>query len=96
MTEVGGMPSRAFAYSAAFHVAVVVMLYAIVHFHLFERSLDQEQPIVVQLVNVAPETHATQLTQTPPTPEKPPEVAQPPASNARLSIPRSSQGRRGG
>ena len=73
------MPGRAFAYSAAFHVAVVVMLYAIVHFHLFERSIDQEQPIVVQLVNVAPETHATQLTQTPPTPEKPPEVAQPPA-----------------
>ncbi|HZB93860.1 MAG TPA: hypothetical protein VE397_20595, partial [Stellaceae bacterium] len=76
MNGFGGMPGRAYAYSAAFHLAVLVLLYAVAHFHLFERPLDEEQPIVVQLVNVAPETHATQKTQTPPTPEKPKEVAQ--------------------
>jgi hypothetical protein len=76
MNGFGGMPGRAYAYSAAFHVAVVLMLFSLVHFHLFERKIDEEQPIVVQLVNVAPETHATKKTQTPPTPEKPKEVAQ--------------------
>jgi hypothetical protein len=66
MTEIGGMPRRAYAYSAAFHVAVLVLLYAVAHFHLFERRIDEEQPIVVQLVNEAPETHATQLNPLPP------------------------------
>jgi hypothetical protein len=76
MNGFGGMPGRAYAYSAAFHVAVVLMLFSLVHFHLFERKIDEEQPIVVQLVNVAPETHATQVTHTPPKPNKPTDVAE--------------------
>jgi outer membrane biosynthesis protein TonB len=76
MSELGGMPGRAYAYSAAFHLAVLGVLLGLVHFHLFERKIDEEQPIVVQLVNVAPETHATQLTHEMPKPVKPEEVAQ--------------------
>jgi hypothetical protein len=59
-----------------FHIAVAVMLYGLVHWHIFDRQIEEETPLVVQLVNVAPETRATQLTQTPPKPDKPPEVAQ--------------------
>ena len=76
MSELGGMPGRAYAYSAGFHLAVLGALLGMVHFHLFERKIDEEQPIVVQLVNVAPETHATQLTHEMPKPVKPEEVAQ--------------------
>ncbi|HWI27959.1 MAG TPA: energy transducer TonB [Stellaceae bacterium] len=67
------MPRRAFAYSAAFHVAVLVGLWALVHFHLFERRIDEEQPIAVQLVNIAPETRATRINPAPPAPEKKPD-----------------------
>ncbi|HXZ02737.1 MAG TPA: cell envelope integrity protein TolA [Stellaceae bacterium] len=76
MSEVGGIPGRAFAYSAGFHLAVVMGLVMVAHLHLFERNIAEEQPIVVQLVNVAPETHATQLNREAPKPDKPPEVAQ--------------------
>lgn len=76
MNEVGGIPRRAFAYSAGFHLAVLIGLLGFTHFHLFERRIEEEQPIVVQLVNVAPETRATQLTREPPKPNKPQEVAQ--------------------
>lgn len=44
--------------------------------HFFEQNVIEEQPIAVQLVNVAPETHATQVNPTPPVPEAKPEVAQ--------------------
>lgn len=70
MNEIGGMPRRAFAYSAAFHLAVLATLYAFAHFHLFERRIEEEQPIVVQLVNEAPETHATEVNPLPPQPSK--------------------------
>src|SRR6185312_1441740 len=73
MSGLGGMPRRAFAYSAAFHVAVLVGLWALVHFHLFERRIDEEQPIAVQLVNIAPETRATRINPAPPAPEKKPD-----------------------
>jgi hypothetical protein len=76
MSEVGGIPGRAFAYSAGFHLAVLVGLLAVVHLHLFERRIVEEQPIVVQLVTVAPETHATQPNRELPMPKKPEEVAQ--------------------
>lgn len=76
MSEVGGIPGRAFAYSAGFHLAVLAGLLALAHLNLFERKIDEEQPIVVQLVNVAPETHATQVSRELPKPQKPEEVAQ--------------------
>lgn len=44
--------------------------------HFFEQDVVADQPIAVQLVNVAPETHATQVNPTPPVPEAKPEVAQ--------------------
>jgi hypothetical protein len=76
MKTYAGMPPRAFAYSAGFHLAVLVALLAFTHFHLFERKIPDDQPIVVELVNVAPETHATQVTHAPPVPKKPEQVAQ--------------------
>lgn len=76
MSEFGGMPRRAFVYSAMFHIVVVLLLFTVTHFHLFERPLPEETPLVVQLVNVAPETHATQRTLTPPKPNKPLDVAE--------------------
>jgi hypothetical protein len=76
MNEIGGMPRRVFTYSAAFHLAVVLTLYGLVHWHLFNRPIPEETPIVVQLVNLAPETRATQVTRTPPKPKKPEDVAQ--------------------
>jgi outer membrane biosynthesis protein TonB len=54
----------------------VVTLYGLIHWHLFDRKIEEETPFVVQLVNLAPETRATQVTRTPPKPEKPAEVAE--------------------
>jgi hypothetical protein len=76
MTEIGGMPRRVFAYSAAFHVAVVVTLLGLLHWPFFRRPIPEETPIVVQLINLAPETRATQVTRTPPKPDKPQDVTQ--------------------
>jgi type IV secretory pathway VirB10-like protein len=76
MTAYGDMPGRAFGYSAIFHVVVVVMLYGFAHWHFFDHPLEEETPIVVQLVNLGPQTRATQVNPTPPQPEKPPQVAQ--------------------
>jgi hypothetical protein len=73
MREGGGIETRGFVYSAAFHVGVVATLYAAIHLSLFERELPEETPIVVQLVNLAPETRATQLNPTPQKTEKPAE-----------------------
>jgi hypothetical protein len=74
MNDIGTLPGRVFAYSAVFHIAVVVLLYGLVHWRLLDREFQEETPMVVQLVNVAPETRATQVTQTPPKLEKPKEV----------------------
>jgi outer membrane biosynthesis protein TonB len=76
MTTFGDMPGRAFGYSAIFHIAVIVLLYGLGHWHFFDHSIEEETPIVVQLVNLGPQTRATQVNPTPPQPEKPPQVAQ--------------------
>jgi outer membrane biosynthesis protein TonB len=76
MTTFGGMPGRVFAYSAIFHVAVLVLLYGLAHWHFFDHTLEEETPLVVQIVNVGPQTHATQVNPTPPKPDKPEQVAQ--------------------
>lgn len=76
MTTYGDMPGRAFAYSAIFHVAVLVLLYGLGRWHFFDHTLEEETPIVVQIVNVAQLTRATQVNPTPPQPQKPPQVAQ--------------------
>jgi hypothetical protein len=76
MTTFGGMPGRVFGYSAIFHVAVIVTLYGLAHWHFFRRDFEEETPIVVQIINVGPQTRATQVNPTPPQPEKPPQVAQ--------------------
>jgi hypothetical protein len=75
MNDFGGMSGRVFAYSAGFHLAVAVTLYVLMHWHVFDRKIADETPLVVQLVTLAPETRATQVARTPPKPEKPPEVA---------------------
>jgi outer membrane biosynthesis protein TonB len=75
MTTFGGMPGRVFGYSAIFHVAVIVTLYGLAHWHFFRRDFEEETPIVVQIINVGPQTRATQVNPTP-QPEKPPDVAQ--------------------
>src|ERR1700730_9915750 len=76
MNDIGAIPGRVYAYSALFHVAVAVMLYGLVHWHFFDRELEEETPMVVRLVNAAPETRATQVAKTQPKADKPPEVAQ--------------------
>jgi len=76
MASFGGMPGRVYLYSVTLHVAVVVLLYAVAHWHLLGRDIVEDEPIVVQIVNVGPETRATQANRTPPKPEKPEQVAQ--------------------
>jgi hypothetical protein len=76
MKTYADIPPRAFICSAVFHLAVLAGLLAFTHFHLLEHKIDEDQPIVVQLVNVAPETHATQVNREPPVPQKPDQVAQ--------------------
>lgn len=67
---------RSFLFSTFLHLAIVVMIVVGLP-SLFTRDIPEDTPIVVQLVNVGPETHATQVTQTPPVPqEKPDAVAQ--------------------
>ena len=72
------MPERgSLIFSAGLHVAVVLMLFFGKYFHFFERKIAEDQPIAVQLVNVAPETRTTQVTQTPPEPQAKPEPPKP-------------------
>ena len=70
------MPERqSFICSAVLHLMVV--LAAVIGLpRLFEPKVLEQQPIAVQLVNVAPETRATQKNPTPPVPDEKPEVAQ--------------------
>lgn len=66
---------QSFIWSAVIHV--LVLLAAVLGLpHLFESDVIEDQPIAVQLVNIAPETHATQKNPTRPVPEAKPEVAQ--------------------
>jgi len=69
------MPGRGgILYSCVLHLAVVALFFT--HLHLFDRPLPEETPIAVELVNLAPETHATEKTLTPPQPKQPEKVAQ--------------------
>jgi len=66
---------QSFICSAVLHLMVV--LAAVIGLpHLLEPKVIEDQPIAVQLVNVAPETHATQKNTTPPVPDAKPDVAQ--------------------
>ena len=70
------MPERqSFICSAVLHLMVV--LAAVIGLpQLFQPKVLEQQPIAVQLVNIAPETRATQKNPTPPVPDEKPEVAQ--------------------
>jgi outer membrane biosynthesis protein TonB len=69
------MPARGgILFSCALHLAVVALFF--LHLPFFTRSLPEETPIVVELVNIAPETRATEKVETPPQPKKPDAVAQ--------------------
>ncbi len=69
------MPGRGgILFSCTLHLAVVALFF--MHLHLFEEPIPDETPIAVELVNLAPETHATEKTLTPPTPKQPDKVAQ--------------------
>jgi hypothetical protein len=71
------MPERRdFIYSATLHL-LVVLSFLVTLPSLFNRHDDQETPIVVQLVNLGPQTLATQRNLTPPVPDKPVAVATP-------------------
>ena len=68
------MPERTgYIFSGALHV-LIVLLFLIGLPNLFKRDLPEQMPLVVQLVKLAPETRATQVTKTPPKPEAKPEV----------------------
>src|SRR5260370_21303606 len=58
--------------SAIFHLALIVLVFVGLP-QLFKPKPLEDMPIAVQLVTVAPETRATQLTKTPPKPEAKPE-----------------------
>lgn len=70
------MPERgSFLFSAILHVAVVIA-FVVGLPHLFESKIPEDEPIAVQLVNIAPETRATQVNPAPPVPQAKPELAQ--------------------
>src|SRR5208337_2294854 len=70
------MPERgSFLFSAFLHTAVL-LAFMLGLPQLFQRKIVEDEPIAVQLVNVAPETHATQVNPAPPTPQAKPELAQ--------------------
>jgi outer membrane biosynthesis protein TonB len=69
------MPSRgALFFSIALHLAIVALVF--LHLPFFEAPLPEETPIAVQLVNIAPETHATAHAVSPPVPKQPLKLAQ--------------------
>jgi hypothetical protein len=67
--------SRSFIFSIVLHAAVVLIA-ALGLPSLFKPRIIEDQPIAVELVNIAPETRATQTNPTPPVPKAKPEVAQ--------------------
>lgn len=64
---------RGFFCSALLHIAVVAFAYLHLWDLLFPSKPLEETPIAVQLINIAPETHATKLNQAPPKPDAKPE-----------------------
>lgn len=70
------MPERrSFIFSALFHVAVV-LTFVFGLPQLFEPKIDANEPIAVELVNIAPETHASIKNTAPPVPQAKPMLAQ--------------------
>lgn len=61
--------------SGILHVGVLLLILLGLP-NVFRHKLPEETPLVVQLVKLGPETHATQLTKTPPVPDAKPDVAQ--------------------
>jgi hypothetical protein len=72
------MPERSgYIASGILHLGLVLLfLFGLPNF--FRHKLPEETPLVVQLVKLGPETRATKLTKTPPTPEAKPEIAEEP------------------
>jgi hypothetical protein len=72
------MPERStYIASGILHLGLVlVLLLGLPNF--FHHRLPEETPMVVQLVKIGPETRATEITKTPPTPEAKPKVAEQP------------------
>jgi len=70
------MPERGSLFFSAFLHAAVVIAFMLGLPRLFERKIAEDQPIAVQLINLAAETHATQVNRAPPTPDAKPELAQ--------------------
>jgi len=69
------MPGRGgLLFSCALHIAVAALFF--LHLPFFSEPPPEDTPMVVELVNIAPETHATEKTLTPPTPKAPLKVAQ--------------------
>src|SRR5215469_9303344 len=74
--SVEAMPERgSFLFSAFLHAAVLIAFMVGLP-RLFEHKILEDEPIAVQLINLAPETRTNQVTQTPPVPQAKPEVAQ--------------------
>ncbi len=82
MTDTGGIEAREFVYSVGFHVTVAAALYALLHTSFFELQPLEDVPVAVRIVNLAPETRATQVNPKPEKTENPvekaAEVPQPP------------------
>src|SRR5208282_53749 len=71
------MPERRdFIYSATLHL-LVMLSFLVTLPALFHHPIDEEPPIVVQLVNLGPKTMATQRNLTPPVENKPVDVPTP-------------------
>lgn len=69
------MPGRSsIVFSCVFHLVLVALFF--VHLPFLESKLPDQTPIVVQLVNIGPETHATERSMAPPVPKAPLKVAQ--------------------
>lgn len=70
------MPERnSFFFSAFLHTAII-LAFMLGLPQLFQRKIPDDEPIAVQLVNIAPETRATQVNPAPPAPEAKPDIAQ--------------------
>ncbi len=70
------MPERGgFIFSAGLHVAVV-LAFVLGLPRFFEAKIPEDEPIAVQLINIAPVTRATQTNPSPPVPQAKPDIAQ--------------------
>ncbi len=72
VTSVYELNRGSLVFSAIFHLAIVALVLIGLP-QLFKPKPLEDMPIAVQLVTVAPETRATQVTKTPPKPEAKPE-----------------------